>query len=70
MSYAEKKEFEQMEVKIEQIESEIKRLNEDLNGAGTDSSRLQEICTELNIAEIKLEQLFLRWEELAAKERL
>jgi hypothetical protein len=51
------------------VEEEIKRRNLELEEASANPERLQTICTEIGLAETRLEQLYLRWEELDKKHR-
>ncbi|HEY4255245.1 MAG TPA: ABC-F family ATP-binding cassette domain-containing protein, partial [Chlamydiales bacterium] len=69
LSYNEKKEHSQIEKKIETQETEIQQLNQLLmdESMAKDPAKLQEVCTAIGIAEAKLEQLYLRWEELEKK---
>jgi ATP-binding cassette subfamily F protein uup len=71
LSYMEKKEYEEMEGKISQLEEEVKKLNHTLEKpeVAEDSAKLSEICTAIGLAENKIEQLYLRWEELEKKQR-
>lgn len=64
LTYFEKKEFEQIEDKINKLEHEIKNLNIALE---QNPINLQELCTAVAIAETELEKLYLRWEELDSK---
>lgn len=69
VSYAEKKEYEQIEEKILKLESEVQRLNQSLENPDISQNRerLEEICTAVALAETQIEQLYLRWEELENK---
>lgn len=69
LTYTEKKEYEQIEGKIAAVEEEIRRLNHLLEDAeiAQDPAKLQQFCTAVGLEEVKLEQLFLRWEELDKK---
>jgi ATP-binding cassette subfamily F protein uup len=69
LSYTEKKEYDQMEEKISKLEEEIKQLNLQLEGPAQNPEQLQLLCTEIGLAENRLEQLYLRWEELDKKHR-
>jgi len=71
ISYAEKKEYEQIEGKIVQLEEEVKQLNLILEDAETcqNPERLQAICSQIGLSENQIEQLYLRWEELDKKFR-
>lgn len=71
LSYAEKKEYDQIEQKIASLENEIQKLNSVLVEPATiqDPQRLQETCSAIGINENQLEKLYLRWEELDKKLR-
>jgi len=71
LSYMEKREYEQMEENIGKKEAEIAKLNQLLQDPviSQDALKLQTLCTEINLAETQLEQLFSRWEELEKKQR-
>jgi ATP-binding cassette subfamily F protein uup len=66
LSYNEKKEYDQIEGKIERLEQEIQKLNHLLSQpeVADHPQKLSEICKELGIAEAQVEQLYLRWDEL------
>jgi ATP-binding cassette subfamily F protein uup len=69
LSYNEKKEYGQIEKKILENETEIQKLNGLLmdESMAKDPAKLQEVCTSIGIAEVRLEKLLLRWEELEKK---
>lgn len=67
LSYAEKREWEQMESKIEQIEQIITSLQHQLHDSTLTSQAMQQLCEELNIQQKKLETCFERWAELEHK---
>ncbi len=69
ISYQEKKELDSIEGKIAKLEEEVRALNHLLGKAevAEDPARLSEVCTFINLAENKIEQLYLRWEELQKK---
>lgn len=69
LSYIEKREYDEIESKIAAVEKEIQRLNHLLEEEqiAQDSEKLQKICTSLGLEEVKLEQLFIRWQELDKK---
>ncbi len=71
LSYAEKKEYDQIERKIEKLEETVKQLNHLLEQPemATDPERLAEVCTAVGLTENQIEQLYLRWEELDKKQR-
>ncbi|HEY5259451.1 MAG TPA: ABC transporter ATP-binding protein, partial [Rhabdochlamydiaceae bacterium] len=71
LSYAEKKEYDQIERKIEKLEETVKELNHLLEQPemATDPERLAEVCTAVGLTENQIEQLYLRWEELDKKQR-
>jgi ABC transport system ATP-binding/permease protein len=70
LSYAEKKEYDQIEGNIGQLENEVRELNAMLEDAEICQSpdRLQTICNQIGLTEIQIEQLYLRWEELNKKQ--
>lgn len=72
LTYAEKKEFDQIEEKILAQEDELRKLNAKLEdpSMATNPSRLQELCTAIAAAEAHVERLYLRFEELDHKQRL
>lgn len=69
LSYAEKKEVEQIEAKILQLEEEVRKLNGALEDPAISENveKLQSLCTEIGLAENQIEQLYLRWDELEKK---
>ena len=66
LSYAEKKEYEEIEGKILKLEEEVRMLNHQLGepDVAQNSMRLSEICTAIALAETQIEQLYLRWQHL------
>ena len=71
LSYSEKKEYEQIEGKIAQQEEEVRELNLKLENPAIaqDTERLQTLCTEIGLAETRIEQLYIRWEKLDKKQK-
>lgn len=71
LSYTEKKEYEQIEDKISQLETEVRNLNSKLEDPeiSQNPERLQTLCTEIGLMETQIEQMYLRWEELEKKQR-
>jgi len=71
LSYAEKKEYEQIEAKILKHEEEVRALNLLLENSeiSQNQENLQALCTQIGLAEAQIEQLYLRWEELDHKLR-
>ena len=71
LSYAEKKEYEQIEAKISESEEKVRKLNHQLEDpqVSQNPERLQALCTEIGLEETRIEQLYLRWEELDKKQR-
>ncbi|HUD02025.1 MAG TPA: ABC-F family ATP-binding cassette domain-containing protein [Rhabdochlamydiaceae bacterium] len=67
LSYAEKKEYDQIEVDILKLEKEVRNLNHELEKTPQSPEQLQLICTQIGLAETRIEQLYLRWEELERK---
>ncbi len=71
LSYNEKKEYDQIEAKILKEEEAVKQLNLQLESpeVAQNPERLQAVCTEIGLIETRIEQLYLRWEELEKKLR-
>lgn len=69
LSYLEKKELDGIEGKISKIEEEVRTLNHQLETkeVAEQPERLLEICNAIALAENKIEQLYLRFEELSRK---
>jgi ATP-binding cassette subfamily F protein uup len=69
LSQKEKFEFEQMEAKIAEAEQKLAALQQELAHPETQSQfqRLSELTTEIAAAELKVERLFQRWDELGRK---
>ncbi|HUD00802.1 MAG TPA: hypothetical protein VMR37_00580, partial [Rhabdochlamydiaceae bacterium] len=69
LSYAEKKEYDQIEENILKLEEEVRNLNHQLEKTPQSPEQLQLICTQIGLAETRIEQLYLRWEELDKKQK-
>jgi ABC transport system ATP-binding/permease protein len=71
LTYSEKKEYDQIEGKILEAEAELQKLNHSLEDPeiSKDPTRLQSICSQVALAENRIEQLYLRWEELEKKQK-
>ncbi len=69
LSYAEKKEYDQIEETIKKLEQEVKNLNHDLESSPQNPEQLQLICKQIGLAETRIEQLYLRWDELEKKQQ-
>lgn len=69
LSYAEKKEYSQIEADIIKHEEEIKALNFKLEKAQAAQvfEEIQTLCHQIGLAETVIERLYLRWEELEKK---
>ncbi len=69
LSYAEKKEYDQIEGKILELEAELQTLNRALEDPSISQNpdQLQTLCTQIGLTENRIEQLYLRWEELEKK---
>jgi len=69
LSFKEKKEYEQIEIKISKLEEELKELNLLLGAPefAQNNAKLSEICAAISLVETQLEQHYLRWEELDRK---
>ena len=71
LTYNEKREYEQMEATIAVLEEEVKKINELLMDASIaqNPGKLEELCSTIALKENKIEQLYLRWEELEKKQK-
>lgn len=71
LTYLEKKELDGIERKIEKLEEEVRSFNHllETKEIAENAARLSEICTTIGLTETKIEQLYLRWEELTTKSR-
>lgn len=69
LSHAEKKEYDQIERKIQKCEEEIRSLSTLLEQEEVvqNPKKLEEVCKAITLAETHIEQLYLRWEELDNK---
>ncbi len=69
LSYNEKREYEQIETKINHLENELKQLNQLLidPAIAGNAQRLHELCAAVGLTENQIEQLYLRWDELHSK---
>lgn len=65
LSYNEKKEYEQIEDVIMQLEEKISELQEAIVEAGSDSVKVQDLYAEQQKTESELESKMERWEELS-----
>lgn len=66
LTYKEKLELEQIEKKIQELEGQAKKLDEEILNLGM-SPLLQEKCETLNHVQEEIEKLYLRWQELENK---
>lgn len=64
MSYKDQRDFEQIDGWIEEAERELAKVDQDMNEAGSDAVRLQELLGRKNELEGKLGELLDRWTEL------
>ncbi len=69
LSYMEKKEYDEIEGKILNLEGEVQALNHQLEKPeiAEDAEKLADICKAIGLAENQIEQLYLRWQELDQK---
>lgn len=65
LSFKEKKEYEELEGKIGKLEARKKEIEELLSGSVTDLSEITKLSNELQEIDGTLEELVLRWMELA-----
>lgn len=67
-NYSEKREWEQMEGKILDVEKQIQLLQDKIHSpSDTNPADLQALCQELDIKQQELDRLYHRWEELEQK---
>jgi len=66
LTYGEKKELEQIEGKIGELETELQQLNHSLESSGIaqNPDQLQLVCSQVALIENRIERAYLRWEEL------
>lgn len=64
-SYKEKQEFENIEGWIEEVENELKAIEDQINNAQCDYVLLQELVEKQKTLETRLEELMERWEYLS-----
>ena len=69
LSYEERKEYNKMEGRIEKAEGQVADIEAQLQDPAimSDASRLQELMSELEVAKAKVDELYQRWDELAAR---
>ncbi|GGE29355.1 putative ABC transporter ATP-binding protein YfmR [Pullulanibacillus camelliae] len=67
LTYKEQKEWEGIEERIAELEAEQERLEGDIQAAGSDLGRVQELFNEQKEIEVKLEEAVERWTELSIK---
>jgi ATP-binding cassette subfamily F protein uup len=65
LSSKERRELEQLEARIAELEAERDKLSGALNNAGTDYTRYAEIAEQLATLEVRIEAAFNRWGELS-----
>lgn len=68
MTYKERKEFEQLEVDIEQLELEKKELVDKMNSGEGSAQDLQSWSERYEVVEVTLDEKTMRWLELSEKE--
>jgi ATP-binding cassette subfamily F protein uup len=69
LSYLEKREYEEIEGKITEMEGEVVKLNHILEKPeiAENPQKLSETCQAIGLAENRIEQLYLRWHALDQK---
>ncbi len=67
-TFKEKKEFETLSAEIDQLENEKKELEEELNSAGTDYKKIEEISNRISDIIEALDMKEMRWLELSEKD--
>lgn len=71
LTYTERKEYEHIESKILKLEEEVRQLTHSLEDPviSQDPQQLQSLCSQIGLAQTRIEQLYLQWEELEKKLR-
>lgn len=71
LSYAEKKEYDQMEGKILELEKKLQALNRSLEDPliAQNPEELQKVCSQVGLIESQIEHSYLRWQELEKKQQ-
>jgi ATP-binding cassette subfamily F protein uup len=64
MSYAERKEWETIEVEMEKVETIIEETEAEMESAGSDYDKLRELTATLAELNTRYEKLFERWSYL------
>ncbi|MBD2847858.1 ABC-F family ATP-binding cassette domain-containing protein [Paenibacillus sp. IB182496] len=64
MSYRDQQDYEQIDGRIEAAEQQLQQLTAQMEQAGSDAVRLQELVAEQRTAEAALDRLLERWTEL------
>lgn len=67
LSFKEKRELEQMESAIHEVEGEIEKINQEIKLA-SHPAKLQEACERLSAKQDQLNHLYARWQELEDKQ--
>ncbi len=65
LTYSEQQELEQIEARIEALETQKTNLQADINSSGSDYIKLQTLAGQLQELEAKLERFMERWLELS-----
>ncbi|WP_163970991.1 ABC-F family ATP-binding cassette domain-containing protein [Oceanobacillus halotolerans] len=65
LSYMEQREWNVIEDEITSLEEKIEHLQNEINNAGSDTQKVQELFTEQQAIEEELEKKMERWEELS-----
>ena len=70
LTFVEKKELEQIEGKISELEAELQKLNHSLElpEIAQNPEQLQLVCSQVALVENRIEQAYLRWQELVKKQ--
>ena len=67
LSYKEQKEWDEIEARILVAEEAVQARQQEVEAAGTDHVRLQTACVALQAAQVSVEKMYRRWQELEAK---
>jgi ABC transport system ATP-binding/permease protein len=67
LSYLEQREWDSMEQNILRAEQELARWEREVQAAASDAQRLPEAYAQLQMAQLRVEELYARWAELETK---
>ena len=71
LTYMEQREWEQMEGKIVEAEEVLQAAQKEMDDPAVlaDRNKLDAVCRRVESAQVNVQQLYARWEELEAKQK-